>query len=134
MVAVLGWFKKHRFRKAPLSAAPMRARVKTYSSESGYVYQYVFLGQRTLTRAVEYVFEISYDRINRHQIAVVVADAEIEPWERANARELTSSQRYGVAKMALRNAFDRRPDPESMHETIAPRADEIREILEELGV
>lgn len=138
MVAVLSWLKFGREADpAPLSGAPAKPRMKTYSAESGYVYQYVFSGQRSASRGretgIEYAFDVSYDRKTYHRVWIFVADASIKPWTRANRRTLTNSERYGVAKIALRNAFDSRP-PEAMHEPIAPASEEVSQILEELGV
>jgi hypothetical protein len=112
-------------------------RMKTYSAESGYVYQYVFAGQRPAGRGrqagLEYAFDVSYDRKTHHRIWVFVADASLTPWMQANGRALTNSERYGVAKIALRNAFDQRAAAR-IHELIAPGADEVEAILGELGV
>jgi hypothetical protein len=111
--------------------------MKTYSAASGYVYQYVFAGQRPSTRprhpGVEYAFEVTYDRKTTHRVWVFVADAAIEPWQQLNGRALTNSERYGVSKIALRNAFDERA-PSRILEPIAPDAAEVAAILDELGV
>ena len=138
MVAVLSWLKFGRKTEpSPLTGAPAMPRMKAYSAESGYVYQYVFAGQRPASRGrqagVEYAFDVSYDRKTHHRIWVFVADTSLTPWAQANGRTLTNSERYGVAKIALRNAFDNRA-PERIHEAIAPGAEEVRAILEELGV
>lgn len=125
MVAVFGWFKKKR--EAPLTAGPVRPRLKTYSAATGHVYQYVFAGQRHHNSAVEYVFDVRPGRSTQVRTRVIVLDEAIQ------GRNLTSSMRYGVAKLALRNAFDTRT-PEAIEKEIAPGADEVREILEELGI
>lgn len=104
---------------------------------SGYVYQYVFVGQRPATHdcraGVEYAFSVSYDRKTQHRLWVFVADDAVAAWTVENGRELTNSERYGVAKMALRNAFDERT-PSRIHEPIAPRPEEVSAILTELDV
>jgi hypothetical protein len=138
MLAVLGWFRfGKKPPKAPLTGAPAKPRLKTYSAASGYVYQYVFAGQRPwLERrraGVEYAFDICYDRRTNHRVWVLVADDVLDSWVRDNHRSLTNSERYGVAKIALRNAFDARV-PERIEEPIAPGPDEVRAILDELGV
>ena len=136
MVAVFSSFKKKSRADAepPLTSPSTGPRVKTYSAASGYVYQYAFVGQRIREREIEYVFEISFDRTTRHRVSVWVADSALRPWTETNGRELTSSERYGVAKIALRNAFDEREKPEAIHERIAPGAEEVIAILEELDV
>lgn len=138
MVAVLRWF---RFGKkqpdAPLTGASPRPRLKSYSAQSGYVYQYVFCGQRPSQGhrkpGIEYAFDVCYDRKTNHRVWVLVSNDALEPWVRDNGRQPTNSERYGVAKIALRNAFDER-SPMSIEDPIAPDPDEIRAILDELGV
>lgn len=75
---------------------------------------------------MEYAFDVCHDRKTYQRIWVFIADGALN-------RTWINSERYGVAKMALRNAFDERP-PVRIHEPIAPAADEIRTILDELGV
>jgi len=41
---MLNWLRKKK--EAPLTGAPAVRRQKTYSAESGYVYQYFYEGQR----------------------------------------------------------------------------------------
>ncbi len=132
------WFKTGKNAdEAPLTGAPAQARMKSYSAMSGYVYQYVFVGQRPATRdrrpGMEYAFTVSYDRKTQHRIWVFVSDDAIAGWMADQQRTLSNSERYGVAKMALRNAFDQRV-PGEIHDPIAPDAEEVRTILEELGV
>jgi hypothetical protein len=138
MVAVLRWFQfGKKSEDVPLTGAPVKARLKTYSALSGYVYQYVFVGQRAAARnpahGIEYAFDVCYDRKTHHRIWVFLADTALAGWVTANNRTLTNSERYAVAKLALRNAFDERP-PERIHQLIAPEATEVITILEELGV
>ena len=53
-------------------------RQKTYSAESGYVYQYFYEGQRAATRdgdaGAEYVFNVSADRKSSFSLSVFVGD------------------------------------------------------------
>lgn len=132
---VFRWLKRKQ-DEAPLTGAPAQPRMKTYSAQSGYVYQYAFRGQRpaaTKPSGIEYAFDVTYDRKTMHRLWVFVADAAVAAWIDRNGRDLTNSERYGVAKIALRNAFDDRA-PSAIHDRIAPAADEVITILEELGV
>ena len=65
--------------------------MKTYSAMSGYVYQYVFVGQRAAIRehrkGMEYAFSVSYDRKTHHRIWVFVADAPSPGWVAENRRD-----------------------------------------------
>ncbi len=63
-----------------------------------------------------------------------VSDEAVAPWAQSAGRSLTASERYAVAKIALRNVFDETATPGEIAETIHPGADEVLLILEELDV
>ena len=111
--------------------------MKTYSADSGYVYQYYFAGQRAATRegkpGVQYVFQVSADRKTEASVSVFVEDSFVEDWVVRTGRELRGPHRYAIAKIALRNAFDERPPGQAFAE-IWPGAVEVATILEELDV
>ncbi len=131
-----GWFQKLR-RKSDasqaLSGSRAQARTKSYSAATGYVYQYVYLGQRAAKGGIHFAFDISSDRTTTHRVTVFIADSAIAPWSESTGRELSSVERYAVAKLALRNAFDEQ-ELEQLLSGLAPQADEVTAILEELGV
>ena len=87
--------------------------MKTYSANSGYIYQYYFAGQRPAIRdskaGMEYVFQVSADRKTETGVSVFIEDSVVEEWMARNGRDLLGSHRYAIAKIALRNAFDVRP-------------------------
>src|SRR4249920_1778924 len=96
-------------KPAPLTGAPAVRRQKTYSAESGYVYQYFYEGQRSAVRdgagGTQYVFNVSADRKSSLPVSVFVSDAALESWQIQHARPLLSNERYAVAKLALFQAF-----------------------------
>ena len=105
------WFRK---KEAPLTGAPTVRRQKTHSAESGYVYQYFYEGQRPAKRdgkpGIQFVFNVSADRKTSFPVSVFVSDEALEGWQQGHARELGSTERYAIAKMALFQAFGaRRP-------------------------
>ena len=109
-----GWLRKlFRNEPVPLRGAPAVRREKTYSAQSGYVYQYFYEGYREGSRGEieghEYVFNVSSDRSSRFAVAVFLSRAALEPWQRANERELTETECYAIVKMSLFQAFDERP-------------------------
>jgi hypothetical protein len=132
-------FEKWLARKQqPLTGAPQVRRQKTYSGQSGYVYQYYYEGHRPYNRdrdkGTEYVFDVTADRKTCARVSVLVSDAAIEDWEGRHARILQGSERYAIAKMALFQAFDERPDPSSMSVPVRARAADVEAILATLGV
>ena len=111
--------------------------MKTYSAQSGYVYQYFYEGHRVISTTdsgLEYVFSISADRKNWHPVSVLLADSAITSWEQSRTRELNSTERYAVVKIALFQAFDDRTAPEQMSHPIHVRFADIEAIVETLGL
>jgi hypothetical protein len=122
-------------KAAPLTGAPVVRRLKSYSAQSGYVYQYCFEGQRPVPGpATEYVFTISADRKTWHPASVLVSDAALAAWESSYARTLTATERYAIAKMALFHAFDDRATPAQMKDEVRLRPADVAGILESLGL
>jgi hypothetical protein len=127
------WFHK---KAVPLTGAPAVRRQKTYSAQSGYVYQYFYEGQRPSAseRGTEYVFDVSADRKTSMQVTVVVGDEALESWQRETGRTLSGAERYAIAKMALFHAFDDRDTPEAMREPVRLRPADVGAILATLNI
>ena len=130
------WLRKKR--EAPLTGAPAVRRQKTYSAESGYVYQYFYEGQRPAERdggeGVQYVFHVSADRTSSAPVSVFLSEAALESWQMQHDRRLVSSERYAIAKMALFQAFDRRAEPAQMREEVRVLPADIETILSTLDI
>ena len=128
-----GLFRK---KAVPLTGAPTVRRLKTYSAQSGYVYQYYYEGHRESRpsgeSATEFVFTVSADRKNWHPASVLVHEEAVQVWEAAHERQLSSTERYAVAKMALFQAFDERAEPSLMKGDVRVRAADIEAIVETL--
>ena len=122
----------------PLTGAPTVRRLKSYSAQSGYVYQYFYEGQRPYGSGggsgVEYVFTVSADRKTVHPVSVLVGEGEVRGWEQAHGRELASTERYAVSKMALFQAFDERATPPEMKQEVRVRSADMEAIIETLGL
>lgn len=112
------WLKRSP-RVPELTGAPPVRRQKTYSAQSGYVYQYFYRGLRTIPHrgaaATEYVFEVTADRHTAFPLSIVVPEAALEEWQHDHGRVLASAERYGLAKMALFQTFDDFPAPDQCH-------------------
>jgi hypothetical protein len=121
----------------PLSGAPAVRRLKSYSAQSGYVYQYFYEGQRPYSggeSGTEYVFTVSADRKTYHPVSVLVGEGEVRAWEQAHGRMLGSTERYAVSKMALLQAFDERATPLEMKQEVRVRGADMAAIIETLGL
>jgi hypothetical protein len=127
------WFRK---KPATLSGAPAVRRKKTYSAQSGYVYQYFYEGQRPAAPepGTEYVFEVSSDRKTTAQVSVFVSAEAVESWEQETGRTLSGTERYAIAKMALFQAFDDRETPGRMREAVRLTPAGVRAILANLNI
>jgi hypothetical protein len=138
---VLDWFRRNRRPSQPaapsLRGAPLVRRDKTYSAGSGYVYVYHYQGWRKVNRggqpATEYVFDVSASRRPAFSVSVFVSDSVVEQWEQDHGRQLLDSERYAIAKMALRQAFDERPDPGDMQTPVEVSPADAAAILSLLG-
>src|SRR3954452_18351391 len=130
------WLRKKK--DAPLTGAPAVRRQKTYSAESGYVYQYFYEGQRAAERegsaGAQYVFSVSSDRKSSVAVSVFLSEGALGSWQIEHGRQLGSTERYAVAKMALFQAFDRREDPSRMSEEVRVMAEDVEAILAALDI
>ncbi|MGA3099438.1 MAG: hypothetical protein ABSF25_23540 [Bryobacteraceae bacterium] len=127
------WFS----RKGALTGAPAVRRVKTYSAQSGFVYQYYYQGRRPFrsggAAGTEFVFSVSADRRAWRPAAIRMAGSAVAAWQNAHQRELSSAETYALAKMALFQAFDERPDPARMKADVHVSEADIEAIAATLG-
>lgn len=121
----------------PLTGAPVTPRLKTYSAQSGYIYHYLYEGRRAFgpndASGTEFVFRVSADRKSWFFVPVRLAEAELAGWQAAHARELSSAERYAIAKLALFQAFDERA-LERIGEAVRVRSADLDCIAETLGL
>ena len=88
-------------------------RMKTYTGEMGFVYQYYFVGKRAALAedpaapATEFIFDVTADRKTMVSSSVFLKPEALRAWSRAHGRELNDTEQYAVAKMRLFRAFDR---------------------------
>ncbi len=115
-------------------------RLKTYTGQTGYVYQYYFVGRREALSsdaeapATEYVFDVTPDRKFVYSVSVLLRDDALNHWATAHGRSLAHAEQYAAAKMRLLRAFD---EIENMFERgrrlpIGPG--ELNDLLSPLGV
>ena len=85
-------------------------RVKSYSSEAGYVYQYQFHEVKPVVHdgvaGNEYIYYVSADRKTMFPIRILVRADAMERHGARIGRKLTGTEEYAVAKMRLFQAFD----------------------------
>ncbi|MBI3934432.1 MAG: hypothetical protein HY316_07040 [Acidobacteria bacterium] len=91
-------------------------RMKTYSGESGFVYQYYFLESQLRKRlwttvGTAYRFHVTSDRKDFFVVEVLVEQRALQAWERLHGRALVGAEQYAAAKMRLFRAFDESDHP-----------------------
>jgi hypothetical protein len=125
-------------KKQPLTGAPPVRRLKTYSAQSGYVYQYYYEGHREFRSSgetgAEFVFLVSADRKTWDDTSVLVSSSAVQEWERAHERRLSPTELYAVAKISLFQAFDERAAPAQLKGDIWVRTADLDGIVETLGL
>lgn len=81
-------------------------RMKTYTGEQGYVYQYYFVGKRAVSEGAEYIFDVTSDRKTTYAVSVILPERLVGNWATAHGRQLTDAEQYGAVKMRLFQGFD----------------------------
>ena len=113
-------------------------RMKTYTAETGYVYQYYFVGKREAMEAgapaIEFIFDASSDRKVTFAVSVLLPRAALQSWAAAHGRQLTDSEQYAAAKLRLLRAFDEIDDMLASGRRLALDAAVLGELLGGLGV
>ena len=133
---LLSWLRRLLPFGKPLIRTRAVGRPRTYSADAGYVYEYAFAGFRRVSGGpdtlIEYVFTVSTNRSTPAPVSVVLPESVLLDWATAH-RELTSSERYGIAKMLLKRGMDEWPGPRSIPRSVVlepPQLQEITEILD----
>src|SRR5438067_12082277 len=115
-------------------------RMKTYTGQTGYVYQYYFVGEREAlpdapeAPATEYIFDVTPDRKTMFAVSVFVREEARRAWASRHGRPLTHSEQYAAAKMRLFQGFDRIEDLRNQSRRLPVDAANIEELLGGLGV
>jgi hypothetical protein len=135
---VFDWWRRLFPRKTTHGGAPRTGREKTYSADSGYVYQYVLSSFRQYRRGGEdcheYVFQVRGGRSGATDIAVILKSSVLQQWEREHDREFSASERYGIAKITLKRQLDASEDPVSVPPAVSPDIAQVTEITTFLGL
>ncbi len=115
-------------------------RLKTYTGETGYVYQYYFVGKRQALQndpeapSTEYIFDVTSDRKTTFAVSIFLPPRALDAWAATRGRSLSEPEQYAAAKLRLMQAFDEVPD--MLHDGRRLRLDDERlfTLLQSLGV
>jgi hypothetical protein len=115
-------------------------RMKTYTGEQGYVYQYYFVGKRAAVTTspegprTEYIFDVTADRKTMFAVSVLLPDEALQAWSAAHRRTLTEAEQYGAVKMRLFQAFDEIENMLSDGRSLVVDGETLEHVLSTLGV
>jgi hypothetical protein len=114
-------------------------RMKTYTGQTGYVYQYYFVGKRTAlpqspeAPATEYVFDVTRDRQSFFAVSIILQEHALRSWAAAHGRELSEAEQYATAKMALFHSFDEIDDPVASARRFCVGSENLEELVVSLN-
>lgn len=115
-------------------------RIKAYTAQTGYVYQYYFVGKRPALEgdaeapATEYVFDVTSDRKTMFAVSVFLPPQALEAWAASRGRSLSEPEQYAAAKLRLMQGFDEIPDMLNRGRRLRLDAETLANLLESLGI
>lgn len=115
-------------------------RIKTYTGQTGYVYQYYFVGKRAALAsapeapATEYIFDVTSDRKTVFAVSVFAQPDALAAWVAHHGRSLGDSEQYAAVKLRLMQAFDEVPDMMNNGRRLVISGANIVALLESIGV
>ena len=115
-------------------------RLKTYTAQTGYVYEYYFVGKRSaltddpLAPEVEYIFDISSDRKTTCAVSVFLSPQVLETYNVSRGRTLSDPEQYAAVKMRLLQALDDIADMPQHGRRLTLDVDALAALLESVGI
>ena len=115
-------------------------RLKTYTGQTGYVYQYYFVGKRAALEgdpeapATEYIFDVSADRKTTFAVSIFLQPPALAEWAAARGRNLSAPEQYAAAKLRLMRGFDEIPDMLHNGRRLRLDGELLLVLLESIGV
>jgi hypothetical protein len=115
-------------------------RLKTYTAQTGFVYQYYFVGKRGAlpdapeAPATEYIFDATADRKVTYAISVFLRDDALDAWALTHGRSLTEAEQYAAVKMRLFQGLDEIRDISQDERRLLISSENIETVLEALGL
>ena len=115
-------------------------RLKTYTAQTGYVYQYYFVGQRDAlasdpeSPATEYIFDVTSDRKTTFAVSIFLGPAAKQAWSAARGRTLSQSECYAAVKLRLMEGFDEITNMLESGRRLRVEGAEICDLLDSIGI
>jgi hypothetical protein len=118
----------------------MPTQLKTYSAQTGYVYQYYFVGQRPAltddpeSPFTEYIFDVTSDRKTTFAVSIFLPPQALADWAGVRGRELTEPEQYAGVKLRLLRGFDEITDMLRDGRRLRLDGELLTELLDSIGV
>jgi hypothetical protein len=115
-------------------------RIKTYTGQTGYVYQYYFVGKRPAlgsdpeAGATEFVFDVTSDRKTTYAVSIFLRPEALAAWATSRGRTLGESEQYAGVKLRLMQAFDEITDMRNHGRRLTLEAENLIALLNSIGV
>ncbi len=115
-------------------------RVKTYSAQTGFVYEYYFVGQRAaldgdpLAPATEFIFDVSPDRKTVFAVSVFLLPRALEAFSAERGRTLSDPEQYAAAKLRLLQGFDEIANMLQEGRRLTLESESLIALLESVGI
>jgi hypothetical protein len=87
-------------------------RVKTYTAQTGFVYEYYFVGKRAalagdpFAPSTEFIFDVSSDRKTVFAVSIFLPPRALHEYTAERGRTLSEPEQYAAVKLRLMQAFD----------------------------
>ncbi len=115
-------------------------RLKTYVAQTGYVYEYYFVGKRSALAgdpqapATEFIFDVSSDRKTTYAVSVFLAPTALEVYATLSQRTLSEPEQYAAVKLRLMQAFDEIADMRHQGRRLILEAEALPALLASVGI
>jgi len=115
-------------------------RIKTYTGQTGYVYQYYFVGKRPAldddseAPSTEFIFDVTSDRKTTFAVSIFLRPEALEAWAAIRGRTLSGPEQYAGVKLRLMQAFDEIPDMRNEGRRLRLEPETLLELLQSIGV
>jgi hypothetical protein len=130
--------KRAQPNNAGMSKPETVRRIKAYSAESGFVYQYQFQDVHSAKQdgaaGNEYIYYVSADRKSMFPVRIFVRRDALDLWTKRTGRALTGTEEYAVAKMRLFQALDEVEDFATKRPDLVVDGSNLGALLERLDL
>jgi hypothetical protein len=115
-------------------------RLKTYTAQTGYVYEYYFVGKRPalddepFAPATEFIFDVSPDRKTLFAVSVFLLPRALRAFTEGHGRELSEPEQYAAAKLRLLQGLDETANMVQHGRRLILDPESLLALLESVGI